>query len=48
MILNLSALQSVSSTADEERRTKILYQIFLDEELRLKKGPSRTHDHTWN
>jgi hypothetical protein len=36
MILNLSSLQRTSSTIDGESRTKIPYQIFMDEELGLK------------
>jgi hypothetical protein len=37
MILNLSSLRSALSTTDRERATKIPDQIFLDEELELKK-----------
>jgi hypothetical protein len=48
MVLNLSSLQSTLSTRDGERGTKIPHQIFLDEELGLKKDSSRTRDHTQN
>jgi hypothetical protein len=34
------------STIDGERETKIPDQIFMDEELRLKKVPSGTREHT--
>jgi hypothetical protein len=36
--LNLSSLQSILSTIDGERGTKILYQIFMDKEPEFKKS----------
>jgi hypothetical protein len=44
MILHLSSLQSTLSKIDEERGTKIHHQIFMEEELGLKKDSSRTRD----
>jgi hypothetical protein len=46
MVLNLSSLQSQLSTIDGERGTKIPHPIFMGEEMGLKKGPSKTRDHT--
>jgi hypothetical protein len=46
MVPTLSLLQSMLSMIDGERGTKIPHQKFLDEELGLKKDPSRTRDHT--
>jgi hypothetical protein len=48
MVMNLLNLQSALPTIDGERGTEIPYQIFMDEELGLKKDPSRTRDHTQN
>jgi hypothetical protein len=48
MVVNSASLQSTLSMMGGERGTKIPYQMFLDEELEIKKNPSRTRDHTRN
>jgi hypothetical protein len=46
MVLNSSSLQNTRATINGEKRTKIPYQIFLDEEVGLKKDPSKIRDYT--